>query len=461
MNPQLVAVYHCLPAPARSAAATLRGWYLNRWRRGREAAQLRAEALERDTWSTAQWKTWREERLAYVLHRAATRTPYYRAQWESRRARGDHASWERLENWPLLEKDAVRANPRAFLADECDPRRMAREQTSGTTGTPLQIWRSRSTVATLYAIAGARTRGWDHIDPTARWARFGGQLVTPVQQRKPPFWVWNAAMRQLYLSSYHLAPDLIPHYFEALRKHRIEFISGYPSALQALAQQALRQGRDDVRLKAVYTNAEPLYDEQRRTIARAFGCPVRQTYGMVETVAAASECAEGRMHLWPEMGHVETLPGGELICTGLLNADMPLVRYRVGDRGVLAPEDESCACGRALPVISAVDGRAADVLVTRDGRAAGPVDPVFDGINPIREAQIVQEAIDLLRVRVTTEPGFSAADEDRIRLGLRHRMGDIRVVVDRVDAIPRSANGKLRSVICALTEADRGASLAT
>ena len=355
MRSPLVALYHCLPAPARSAAATMRGWYLNRWRRGAEVTQLRDEARERDTWNAVQWKAWREERLAYVLHRAATRVPYYRARWEARRARGDHAAWDRIENWPLLEKEAVRAHPRAFLADDCQPRRMAKEQTSGTMGTPLQIWRSRSTVATLYAIASARTRGWDGIDPAARWARVGGQPVTPVRQRRPPFWVWNAAMRQLYLSSYHLVPDLIPHYLDALVRYRIEYMSGYPSAIFALAQQAIRLGRTDLRMAAVYTNAEPLYDAQRRTIAKAFGGPVRQTYGMVETVAAASECAHGRLHLWPEAGHVEVRPDGELICTGLLNPDMPLVRYRIGDRGRFAPEDERCPCNRSLPVLAAIE----------------------------------------------------------------------------------------------------------
>ena len=33
------------------------------------------------------------------------------------------------------------------------------------------------------------------------------------------------------------------------------------------------------------TNAEPVYDYQRATIAQAFNCPVRETYGMAEIVA--------------------------------------------------------------------------------------------------------------------------------------------------------------------------------
>ena len=31
-----------------------------------------------------------------------------------------------------------------------------------------------------------------------------------LKQRRPPFWVWNAGLKQLYMSSFHLAPDLSP-----------------------------------------------------------------------------------------------------------------------------------------------------------------------------------------------------------------------------------------------------------
>jgi len=36
----------------------------------------------------------------------------------------------------------------------------------------------------------------------SRWAILGGQVVVPVAQRHQPFWVWNAALNQLYMSSY-------------------------------------------------------------------------------------------------------------------------------------------------------------------------------------------------------------------------------------------------------------------
>ena len=456
MNSAMLAMYHCLPGRTRSVVASLRGWYLNRWRVSAQTARLVDEARDRDQWSVERWQAWRAERLAFILHRAATHVPYYREYWAARRRRGDRASWELLENWPLLDKEPVRAAPRAFLADDCQPRTMFVERTSGTTGTPLEIWRSRATIEQLYAIATARTRGWDDILPGARWARLGGQLVTPVQQRRPPFWVWNWAMRQLYMSSYHLAPDLIPHYLDALVDYRILYLSGYPSALHALAQQALRSGRRDLRMAAVYTNAEALYPDQRRAISAAFQCPVRETYGMAETVAGASECASGSLHQWPESGHIEVQPDGEFVCTGLLNPDMILIRYRVGDRGRLASDAGSpCSCGRSLPILGAIEGRSDEVLLTRDGRAAPQLDIVFDGIGVIREAQIIQERLDLVRVRVAPAPGFNATHEHTITTGVRERLGEVQVVVDQVDVIPRTSNGKLRAVICNLSAEDR------
>ncbi|MGH7519971.1 MAG: phenylacetate--CoA ligase family protein [Gemmatimonadales bacterium] len=458
MNSRLLRLYHRLPARARSAAATLRGWYLKRWRYGAESEQLIEEALARDAWTTAQWAKWRDERIAYVLHRAATRVPYYRDFWEERRRRGDRASWETLENWPILEKDEVRANPRAFVADDCDPRRMFHEQTSGTTGKPLDIWRTKTTVSTLHAIADARTGRWDGIPEGVRWARLGGQLVVPVRQKRPPFWVWNAAMRQLYLSSFHLSPDLIPHYLDALKRYKIVYLASYPSSVHALAQEVLQLGRTDLAMSAVYTNAEPLLPEQRATIAAAFQCPVRETYGMAESVAAASECSAGRLHQWPEFGHVELHEHGELICTGLLNPDMPLIRYRVGDRAQAPHAKGPCPCGRGLPLFGRVEGRMNDVLFTADGRPVFWLNPVFYGL-PLRQSQIIQEHFDVLRVRVTPAPGFTAASERTIVERLQERMGDVRVIVDRVTEVPRTSNGKLRAIVCQIPPDERAAAL--
>ncbi len=51
----LLRLYHRLPAPARSAAATVRGFYLRAWRYGADFERLVHAALARERWTPEQW----------------------------------------------------------------------------------------------------------------------------------------------------------------------------------------------------------------------------------------------------------------------------------------------------------------------------------------------------------------------------------------------------------------------
>ncbi len=466
MHPALMRIYRGLPPVARSAAAGLRGAYLNSWRYGPESERLVAEALEREGWPAERWHLYQEERTARLLHRAATRVPFYRAQWEERRRRGDRASWEVLANWPLLDKATLRAQAAAFVADDRDPRSMFHERTSGTSGTPLDLWWSRETVRAWFGIQEARLRRWHGVSRHDSWAILGGQPVVPASVRKAPFWVWNAPMRQLYLSSNHISEGNAPHYARALAERGVTHLVTYSSSAAVLGRALHEQGIRVEGVRVAVTNAEPLFDWQRAQIGQGFGCPVRESYGMAEIVAAASECPAGTLHLWPEVATLELLMDdadepvgaeetGRVIGTGLLNEDMPLVRYAVGDRARRAPEVR-CACGRLLPALASVEGRTSDILITPDGRSIFWINPVFYG-KPIREAQVEQESRTRLRVRYVPAPGFTAETGRSIVAGLHERFGPADVVLEPVDRVPRGPNGKFRPVICALTDAERRA----
>jgi phenylacetate-CoA ligase len=464
MNDRLLELYHYLPHPIRSFSASLWGLHLRSWRYSSETEMMVEQILERDGWASEQWKRWQEERLAYVLNRAATKVPYYREYWLSQRRKGNSASWECLGNWPILNKQRIQETPIAFVSDDCDTRKMFHEHTSGTTGKPLHLYWSRDTVRGFYALFEARWRHWYGVTRRDRWAILGGQVVSPVKRAKPPFWVWNYPMNQLYMSSYHLSPGLIRHYIDALKYHRVKYIFGYTSALSTIANEILRLKRQDLQMEVAITNAEPLLDYQRQAIGQAFNCPVRETYGNSEIVASASECESQRMHLWPELGYVEIArnsdlkssdASGDLIGTTLLNADMPLIRYRLGDRVSLSEPDYQCGCGRRLPVLNSIEGRSDDVLYTPDGRSVGRLGTVFHSQLPLREAQIVQEKLDRLRIRYVPA---SDCTSDTIRAmvkRLRDRMGDVEVVLEKMDEIPRERNGKFRFMICQLSESEK------
>src|SRR5688500_6529712 len=115
MNDLRAQAFHRLPSPARTIVAGLRGRYLAAWRYGSQTERLVAEALDREQWSAERWHAYQDERMAMILRRASQTVPYYRDQWAARRRAGDRASVDYLENWPILEKESLRANPTAFV----------------------------------------------------------------------------------------------------------------------------------------------------------------------------------------------------------------------------------------------------------------------------------------------------------------------------------------------------------
>lgn len=463
---RLLSLYNALPYSIKVIAVSLWGLHLNNIRYAKDVDEMVEQALARENWSANQWKNWQENQLSLILHHAATKVPYYRDQWAARRRKGDRASLEYLENWSILHKEDLRTFGNAFISDDADRRRLVLDHTSGTTGVPLKIWVSPEGVHKWYSLFEARWRRWYGLSRHDRWGMLGGQLVVPFSRSKPPFWVWNAGMHQLYLSTFHISPKFVPAYFEAMAQHKIVYLLGYASSLYDVARIALDQGLQAPPLKAVLSNAEPLYDFRREIISRAFKCPVIDTYGQAEFVCAASECTEGHLHLWPEVGVQELYKlntdepigmdqTGRLICTGLLNFGMPLIRYELGDTAVFGNFQSSCLCGRTLPIIGGIEGRTEDAIITPDGRVVEP-DTVFQADYPIRGGQIIQETLDEIRVLVVPAPGFNSQTMKSLVAGLQARIGNMKVMVEQVDEIPRTKAGKRQVIVSKLNDPNTG-----
>lgn len=458
-------LYHQMPPFMRNWVASLRGYQLRSWRYGPETEQLVEEALERDRWSTEQWKTYQENRLQYVLHRAATQVPYYRQQWSERRRKGDQSSWEYLENWPVLRKESIRKYGQAMIVDSLNPNKLLSDTTGGTTGTPLRIWLSKQVQRQLYALFEARVRAWNGVSRKEHWGTMGGQLIIPVSVKQAPYWVYNWALNQVYLSTNHISTATSPEYIDVLRRFRATHLIAYTSSITYLASQASKAALEPLAdLRVVITNAEGLYPWQRTIIREALGCDVRETYGMVELTACASE-RNGELLIWPEVGLIEVFAdssdvliadgeSGRFICTGLLNMDMPLIRYEVGDRGSVVWSSEISEYNH--PRIQRLDGRNIDMLMTKDGKQVWYFNPVFTGL-PVTEVQLVQHSLEQVEVIYVPEDEFNHVTKEIIGERIRQRLGDVGVVFTSVDYVPREKNGKFRPVVCRLSTEDRSA----
>ena len=61
----------------------------------------------------------------------------------------------------------------------------------------------------------------------------------PAPHLAGPYYRYNAAERQVYLSPFHLRPDRAADYVRALRRHRVEWLTGYAVSWFLLAQLVL------------------------------------------------------------------------------------------------------------------------------------------------------------------------------------------------------------------------------
>ena len=64
----------------------------------------------------------------------------------------------------------------------------------------------------------------------------------------------------------------------------------------------------------------------------------------------------------------------------------------------------------------------------------------------IRDHRVVQESRDLVRVHLVVGNGFGVEDRERVQDVVHRHLGDVRVIVEEVDAVPRDPSGKRRRV---------------
>lgn len=386
-----------------------------------------------------------ERRLKIVLA-AARRTPY------GRRVRGTL----QLSDWPLLDKERLRACPRDFLRVPAWLTIPA--STSGTTGTPLQLFRSYASISAEQAAIDWLyiTRGYN--PRKLRVAVLRGENIKPPSDKTPPFWRWDANGKRLVLSSNHLSADTIEHYYRILTEFAPDCLYAYPSALESLCQLLLRCEKQ-LRIPLVVCSSEMPTDSTRPLAQQALHAELIDYYGQAERVAFAYSFEQGAYYFlpgyaWAELIPVKQEPDGviyEIVGTSLWNLATPLVRYRTGDciklpEGVSASELEAICFG--LTPFEKILGRSGDVLIAPDGAVLTGIDHIPRDVAHVVRMQVIQERLDWVRILVIPDAGFSEADRQQILANARLKIPEsMEVSVEVVESLERTAQAKTPFVI--------------
>ncbi len=370
-------------------------------------------------------------------------SPFYRELWT--RA-GVPSGSSRLIDLPVIDKRAVVDAGERLV----DPVRLGpgatSDRTSGSSGLILAV-PTDPAAARVKAAIWHRAHLAYGFTPRRRMAFFRFSAGTPgIADR---LGVWR--------STWIDAEQDVQSRFDRLRALAPDIVAGYPSHLLDLCRGIDHADLRALRVDAVVSGSETLTASARDQLATAFGAPVFDLYGAFEFGNIAYECRAGSRHLSIDAVYPEVLdengqrcaPGqtGDLVLTGLLNRALPLIRYRIGDRGALMPG--GCRCGRGSPLLAALAGRSDDALVGHGHRLSqAAVGEVFKRLPQITAYQARQGAD--LAVSVGLLLTCDVAEEDVVCAQaadlLRAHLGGVPVTCRRVDVMPRDASGKVRPV---------------
>jgi len=450
-------LYAKLPVMVQHAAVTAYGLYWRQLRFGPGYPQFVQQYQERERFTKNQWLSWQAEQLKNLLPVCVNHVSHYRDHWTEPQKQA--ALSGDLSVLPLLEKDPMRASPKAFLREDIHPSHPQVFLTSGSTGTPISSYYTIPELRESLALREVRSARWAGVSFSMPRATFSGRLIEPDPESKGPFYRFNVVEKQVYFSAFHLRPDTALQYVEALKRHKIQWGTGYAVSYYLLARFMLEKNIPAPNLKAIITTSEKLTPEMRAVMEQAYGCRVYEEYSTVENAIFASECEYGRLHVSPDVAVVEILrsdgspcvsgEAGEVVVTTLSRTYQPLIRFRLGDVATWDPDP--CPCGRQMPVLKEVLGRIEDVVVGPDGRQMVRFHGIFANQPHIREGQIVQEALDRIRVKVVTTDGFGEGDVNDITHRIHQRLGPlVNVIVEPVSSIPRTKAGKFKAVVSLL-----------
>ena len=420
-------------------------------------------------WSYKKLVDFQNKQLRHVVKYAYDNVDFYHKLLREKGIRpSDIRDRNDLNRLPIIRKNMIRDNPRAFLSKQFDPDKLRCLSTSGSTGNPMFIYvspvedmlrKARHLRANTSCGQKIRDR-WviitspKHFGTSTRLQRiFGFYVPTPVL-------VFSSVEEQISTIE-NLNPDVL---------------DGYSSSLLLLAKGVEAKGTDTIHPKFIIGGAELIDDASKRFIEDVFGVPFFDQYACVEFDRISWQCPEKvgyhmdsdsliLQFMDDEETEVARGEKGEIVCTSLFNYAMPLIRYAVGDIG--KESDEECSCGRKLPLMKVLEGRSDSNLVFPDGRIVSPraitvAINMFPGYKFFDQFRIIQKKIDYFQILMklkdlgADKKSLSSDFVEYLTTTLNLKSEKVIFDVDFVNEIPLISTGKFMIVSSELSKENLG-----
>lgn len=388
-------------------------------------------------------------KLRRLLRHAYRNFPYYRERLHaSGIIPGDIRSARDLRAIPASSKQELRQGIHDFPGIR---RKSHWLSTSGSSGMPMRfpflpLENTRLNMSWLRPMMAHRVRPWH--------TRL--EITGPHNIKKQGRWYQRLGFFKLTQLSVFASEE---QWLEELNRSRPDILWGYSRSLINFSRFLAGQTSDYHRPRWIFGVSELVDKQGREAVYRAFGRELIDLYGAVETGCIAWQCPEcGDYHMNSDSLIVEFLPcrAGDpagtpaaIVITNLHSYAFPIIRYAIGDAGLLSLRKPRCR--RHLPLMTVIAGREDDAVTLPSGRKLSPLYffAVMKKIPGLLHWRVTQEADQGLRISVVTAPGalFSKTDTEAVIRGCITEPVDI--ILETVPAIQVDPSGKQRSVIVA------------
>ena len=280
-----------------------------------------------------------------------------------------------LNNLPVLTKAIIRQRFEELQSTK-HTAATYKNSSGGSTGKPVTLIQDTNYTTWSEATQGYYFREFLGVERNAvrsvwLWGSEHDLLKIESWRTKVSLFLQN----QLFLNTFKTSEQRWLQYIERIRSYRPYYVARYAGSLYQIACVARKYNVRLYQPKFVYSAAEMLRDFMRKEIEEVFNTKVYDYYGSREVGAIAGECSMGRRHVFIMNNLVEILDDtnrpvgdgeeGNIIITNLHNYSMPMIRYDIGDLGVMSAD--RCGCGSSLPVLERLTGRITDHFLLRNG----------------------------------------------------------------------------------------------
>ncbi len=263
------------------------------------------------------------------------------------------------------------------------------------------------------------------------------------------------------LNSYRMNEREMYEYVKSINNIKPRLLLAFPNSIDELARFIQKHRLSIYSPPAIMTSGGLLYPEVQARIKEVFQAPVFNRYGSREVGDIACNCEENQgLHVIPNIHYIEILNNrekevkageigeiGEIVITSLTNYSMPLIRYKIEDRGILSKKE--CSCGRGFPLLEKVEGRIRSTFRNKQGDLidSGLFIRLFFFRDNIKQFQVIQESLDQITINLVLKDKqkLKVVEKDFREIGeiIKVIMGDdIKIKHKIVNEIKHSPSGK-------------------